>query len=225
MGWWRREFTCRWSPRGAFRTLLIAALAATAIMGTAYLFRRSILTTIGRQLIVEDTLAPSGAIVVLSGGSPERELEAADLYTSGIAPIVVLPHDPERHGVAAARERGVAVETDLEFRRRLLTDLGVPGSAIVIPAATVSSTVEEARVVVDWALATNVRSLVVVTSAFHTGRAALTYRRVIGRRDVVVRMRAARAGSYRADSWWHSRVDMRDALFEWQKQLLYRVWY
>jgi uncharacterized SAM-binding protein YcdF (DUF218 family) len=224
MGWWSRERLVRVSPRNAARGLAVLVLVCATAAGSLYVFRHAVLTAIGRQLIVDEPLAPADAIVVLSGGAPEREIEAADLYTSGLAPTILLTHDPERHGLAIARARGIAIENTLEFRRRILTGLGVPAASIVVLDPEVVSTVGEARVVVDWAASHHLRSLIVVTSAYHTGRAQLTYRRVIAKRDLAVRMRAARSGSYRADAWWRSRVDLREGLIEWQKQVFYRLW-
>lgn len=225
MGWYRRELVVRVSPRAAVRALLVVLLVCAIAVGSLYVFRHAALTAIGWQLIVDDPLEPADALVVLSGGAPERELEAADLYKAGIAPMILLPHDPERHGLAIVRERGVAIENELEFRQRVLAGLGVPARAIVVLEPEVVSTAGEAQVVVEWALAHHARSLIIVTSAYHTGRARLTYRRVIAKRDLTVRTRAARVGTYRADAWWHSRVDLRDGLIEWQKQVFYRLWY
>ena len=71
-----------------------------------------------------------------------------------------------------------------------------------------------------------IRSLIVVTSAFHTSRAKYTYLRAFEGRDVVLRVRAARAGDvFRPDDWWESRVELTTGVIEWQKQLLYRLIY
>ena len=76
----------------------------------------------------------------------------------------------------------------------------------------------------NWAETNHLRRLLVVTSAFHTGRASVTYQRAARGRTVTVRMRATRASGYRPDSWWHSRVELRNAVIEWQKLVVYRLW-
>ena len=89
------------------------------------------LTAIGRQLVDEDPLQPSDAIIVLAGRTPEREIEAADLYRAGLAPIVVLPEGAEDAGPALLRACGVAFALEIELRRRVLRNLGVVDAALV----------------------------------------------------------------------------------------------
>jgi len=203
--------------------VLVTVVALALVLAVGYWQRAAILRSIGGQLIREDRLTPASAIVVLSGGVPARELEAADLFKQGIAPVILLPHDPERQGVLQLRGRGVAMETELELRLRILRTLGVPSGAIVVLDPEIQSTDREAVVVVDYAASHQLSSLVVVTSAFHTGRVKMVYGRLLRERSIDVAVRKARAEAYAPDNWWHSRVGLRDGLIEWQKLWLYRI--
>lgn len=202
---------------------MFAVAAAAVIAALAYWQRVALLSWVGGQLIQDDPLRPADAIVVLSGGVPARELEAADLYREGIAKLVLLPHDPESAGTAQLAARGVAMETELALRGRILQSLGVPPSAIVVLEPEIQSTDREAEVVAGYAASHGLSSLVVVTSALHSGRAKFVYRRLRTGQALQVTVRHARTDPNTPTSWWHSRVGLRDGLIEWQKLLLYRL--
>ena len=74
-------------------------------------------------------------------------------------------------------------------------------------------------------VSSGVRSVIIVTSPFHTGRVKLVYRRVLAGHLVRLRVRGSRAEAYRPETWWRSRGTLKDGLNEWQKQLFYRLWY
>jgi uncharacterized SAM-binding protein YcdF (DUF218 family) len=221
----RRELTIRITPRACAWAGMLGVLLAVSAAAGLYFLRVPILTVIGRQLINEDALRPADAIVVLAGGTPEREIEAADLYREGFAPLVILPRGLEYSGPSLLRARGVTFEPEIELRRRVLRELGVAETALVTLEPAVDSTVEEARAVGCWAGARGFESLIIVTSAFHTGRAKFVYQRVLDGRGIAFRVRATRADLYRPESWWQSRATLRNGLIELQKQLFYRLWY
>ena len=211
----------RW--RRFLRAVAIAATAALLLFALTYWQRAAILNGIGRQLIREDVLAPADAIVVLSGGVPAREMEAADLFREGMAPILLIPHDPESAGRRQLRERGVMMESELELRLRILQSLGVPRAAIVVLDPEIPSTDVEAKLVVDHAVSRGLKSLIVVTTAMHTGRAGFVYERLVRKSGIRVAVRRARTDPNTPESWWRSRVGLRDGLIEFQKTLVYRI--
>src|SRR5688572_12349746 len=97
-----------------------------------------------RNLIVEDDLAPAGAIVVLGGGHPHREVGAAEIYRRGLAPRIVLVRSYwSQQASDRLRSLGVGTPDDGHVRRQLLRALGVPDSAIVVPAGLARATEDE----------------------------------------------------------------------------------
>lgn len=210
----------------AARRAVWIGLAIAAICGAAYTAREPILTSIGSQLVHADPLARADAIVVLSGGTPEREIEAADLYLAGYAPRVAVIPDSEPPGTGELRRRGVAFDSSVEHKRRLLRGLGVPESAmIVLDGSGAESTKQETTIVRDWVAANHVDRIIVVTSSFHSGRASLVFNRALKASGVQVLVRPASHDNFRASDWWRHRVNLRNALFEWQKLLFYYVAY
>jgi uncharacterized SAM-binding protein YcdF (DUF218 family) len=212
-------------PRPTRRLLLLVACALVASAAVIYVVRAPVLRAIGHQLVHADPVAPSDAILVLSGGVFERELEAAELFLQGVAPLVIMTREPEVPVFQALRARGVRMEPNFELRRRVLEELGVPPSRVTTLEGVVRSTQDEAEAARNWARAHGATSLLVVTSSFHTARARRTFLRVFRESGIMIRFVPASASGFDPDTWWQDRVTLREGLFEWQKALFYRVWY
>src|SRR5690348_4890134 len=146
------------------RGVVVAPLAVAAATGAA-------LALGGRLLVVADPLpVRADAIVMLAGSIPDRVLETAELYRSGVAPRVVVTRERSRPGDAALRARGVRLPEPDEMSITALERLGVPADAIVRLRRRTHSTESEAATIARWACTTRIRRLVVVTSRAHTRR-------------------------------------------------------
>ena len=207
------------SPAWRRVTLKILAVAAVAA-ALLYLFATPVLTFFGRQLVHADPLQRADVMIVLAPGI-DRVIEGADLYKSGYAPVVVLTTEPPEPSVRFLLDRGIPIETSEQRRMRVLQALGVPEKSIVLLPDIVASTMDEARVFARWAEGQPIRSLLIVTSSFHTARSRLTFGRVLRDRGIAVRVYPSRLARYRADTWWHSRDTVREGIIESQKLLYY----
>jgi uncharacterized SAM-binding protein YcdF (DUF218 family) len=207
------------------RRWLIGAATILLISAVAYTFHVPLLTWIGGQLVHRDSLESSDAILVLAGGVFDRELEAADLFNRGLASQVLLTAEPDPAVFAELRSRGVRVETSLELRQRVLNQLGVPRERVQVLPGIVAATVHEAEAAARWCDQNQARSLIVVTSTFHTARARHVFRQVFGDRRVTLRFAPASKSDFQPGTWWRQRNTLRDGLFELQKTLFYRLRY
>ena len=189
-----------------------------------YVLRVPLLVWVGTLVYDTDPLESADAIVVLSGGV-DRLLEAADLFRSGYAPIIVLTKEPESPVVGELQSRGVDVNDALEVRLGYLEALGVPNNATTILRETVASTDEEAELVAEWAKERNIERVVIVTTGFHTARARLAFSRSFRDQSTVLLIRASRASGFDPGGWWHDRQGVRTVLIELQKQFYYRFMY
>ena len=167
--------------RGCLVSLTIVLVALVACASLTYLARERVLAWVGRQLVYEDPLEQADAAVVLGGGGFERELEAADLYLAGYAPLVVLTRTPEFGALGELQRRGVRIESSIDMRLRHLRELGVPSSAVTVLSETVVSTGQEAALIAQWAQSRALQSLTIVTARFHTGRSRLIFEHDISR--------------------------------------------
>jgi uncharacterized SAM-binding protein YcdF (DUF218 family) len=196
---------------------LAGALALPVVL---YLFRQPLLGAAGHFLIVDDPPAKADAVVVLSGSFPDRIMEAVTLYKDGFAPKLVLCREPENPALDRLDEVGVHVQRGAELNREVAEHLGVPRGAIEIVERSAKSTFGEARQVLRYARDRGYASILLVTSKYHTKRAAWIYRFLAGD-SVRIISRPAREDSFDPEAWWHDRSSTRRVLVEYQKLLVF----
>jgi uncharacterized SAM-binding protein YcdF (DUF218 family) len=177
-------------------------------------------------LITHAPLAHADAILVLSGSASlvERAQHAALLYRNRIAPTVLLTDDRLKGGWSVREQRNLfSVE-------RALAELqanGVPRPAVVILSDVVSNTHDEALAVTRYADRGTLRTLLIVTSAYHSRRALWSLQRELGTRGVVVGVDPVAPGQQTPSplTWWWTQRGWRDVVGEYVKLAWYLVRY
>ena len=177
----------------------------------------------GRYLQHEDPLMKADAIFVLAGTRLERPLEAMDLYNEGHAPLIVLSPGRPEYGEFVLRQRGVPFPTETEQARDALVRSGLPPEAVMATSGYVDNTAQEANLIRAMVKANHWRRVILVTSKYHTRRAAFAFRRGLEGTGADVIMRASRYDPSDPARWWRSRADFRFASSEFQKLLAYRL--
>jgi uncharacterized SAM-binding protein YcdF (DUF218 family) len=201
---------------------LFLALLLLVGAGVAYAFREPILFQLGNYLVADEPRRPADAIVVLAGSTPDRVLEAVDLYRQGLAPRIVLTQGNDSPGIEELRRRGGEMLEPHEQNRAIAMQLGVPASAIEIVQGGAGGTVTEAHVVVDHLRRIAAKSALIVTSKIHTRRSGWIYRGVAGD-EIAITTCASHYDSYDPASWWRHRGHTRRVVIEYQKLLVYWV--
>ncbi|MBN1850273.1 MAG: YdcF family protein [Deltaproteobacteria bacterium] len=184
-------------------------------------YHAAILTAFGRYLMFDHPLQPADLIVCLAGSNIERGLETADIYQMGMAPKIFIAKEQPLDGYALIQEKGVGYPLYVDLLRYLLEDLGVPSSAILSDETPVSSTLAEAELVREIVETEGFRSIIVVTSAYHTRRTWLTYKKVFDEMNVQIRIRYSRYSEFHPADWWKNRVYLRTVVLEYQKLIYY----
>lgn len=160
-----------------------------------------------QALIVHAGLAHADVIVVLSGSSAylERTKRAAELFHEGRAPLVVLTNDNTRGGWSSALQRNpYFVERAAEELRKA----GVPAEKIKIVPSFTSSTRDEAMILREYVLAQGLRSVLVVTSAYHSRRALWSLRKSFANTGAIVGLEPAAMGaSTPSTAFWWLRIE------------------
>ena len=170
----------------------------------------------GRVLVRSDPLpAHADAIVVLAGSISDRVVEAADLYRAGVAPRVVVTRERVPRGDWALRARGVRLPESSEQMVAALEALGVPRGAIEVIPRRATSTDSEARTIARWACA-RVRSVVLVTSRYHSRRARMILRQAMAP-EIAIAVRPSRHDPFDPGRWWRDRRDAKVVLSELEK--------
>ncbi|HEU4874921.1 MAG TPA: YdcF family protein [Pyrinomonadaceae bacterium] len=179
-----------------------------------------------RALIVSAPLDSADAIVVLSGSSTyvERTHKAAELYRQRRAPLVLLTDDHTQGGWSSA------VQRNPYFVERATDELikqGVPVEKIRIIPGMPSGTHDEVLVIKDYASAQRLRSLLVVTSAYHSRRALRRLRQAFAGTETVVGLDPVPPGSQTPSPafWWMQVEGWRIVGGELVKLVYYRLKY
>jgi len=134
--------------------------------------------------------------------------------------------EPDSAAADILRKRGIAYETQMELRQRILRSLGVPDSSVTLLDQTrATSTRMETDLVKDWVAANSARRIIVVTSPFHTARASLIFRRSLESLGTEILVRPTTYESFEPNGWWKDRMQLRNGVFEWQKLLFYSLAY
>lgn len=135
-----------------------------------------LLTAIRPFLVVSSPLPSAKTIIILAGSYEERIPVVAGLYHKVKAEKIIVTDDNVRRGWSRKHQR------NLYSRERIyeaLTEMGVPGKAIVNLPFGKSGTVFDALAVRDYLLKERVGEIMLVTSDYHTRRTLWIFRRVL----------------------------------------------
>ena len=204
-----------------FKTILHARLVAIALI-----FGIWVLVAWGaaRFLIVNTPLHQVDAIVVLSGSAvyKERTRRAAEYYHQGLANRILLTNDNLRGEWSNVEQRNPFF---YERARNNLQLLGVPADRVEVIAKPVTNTYDEAEGLREYAVAHGLRSLLVVTSAYHSRRALWTLNRVFAGTGIEISLQSVETGQQTPPplTWWLHVRGWRMVVGEYAKNVYYRL--
>lgn len=130
-------------------------------------------------LIVSEPLPQTDAIIVLAGSREflVRNQKAAELYNAKVSDHIILTNDGIQGGWNNELKRNPYFVEKAQWE---LERDGVAPSSIEILEPTISGgTRDEARFVIDSIKDRNYRSVLLVTSPFHTRRALISYQTAV----------------------------------------------
>ena len=190
--------------RGGALATLVSLLFLVAFCGGIYLARHPIMRFAAESWIVNEPAAKADAIVVLSDDNfyADRATHAAELFRQGVAPVVVAS------GRRLRPAAGIA-----ELIQHDLTERGVPKENIRVLPHDAENTREEAGVVTKLAAEHHWKSLIIVTSNYHTRRARYIYQKVVPA-GMEISVASARDGDFDPDRWWEKRKSIKEFLGE-----------
>lgn len=194
---------------------LAAASAGLALLAlAASLFHVPVLRAVGGWLVVSDQLVPADAIVVLAGGTPASELEAAELYRRGLAPRVILSRASMSSNHMGLMRLGIRRHSFQTEARLVLEKRGVPADAIVDLTQWVRITETELRLVRQTAAALGYRRLILITSPDHTRRVKMIWSR-LPPHGVEGLAHATPGAVFSPEDWWRYRRTFELVLHEY----------
>ena len=179
-------------------------------------------------LIIEKPLEKADAIFVFGGSSVyvERTRRAAELYKSGAANKIFLTDDGERGGWSQAEQKNPAF---VELAKNELIKRGVAAEHIEILQPPVDGTFDEAKVLAETVKAKNLKSVALVTSAYHTRRAFWISEKVLreNNSEILLGIVAPEAGinTPSPKKWWLSPGGWHTVGGEYLKIIVYWLFY
>ncbi|MEP6924267.1 MAG: YdcF family protein [Pyrinomonadaceae bacterium] len=179
----------------------------------------------GDFLIVEKPLPQSDVIFVLSGSLAygERTNTAAEVFHLGLSKKIILTNDGEQSSWEEGLQRRPFY---WEWERANLIGKGVPAETIEILPTVVKDTHDEAIVLAQAARQQNWKSVLIVTSPFHTRRALWTANRAAARENVNIEIGMLAADKERQTRyWWTSIKNWRIVASEYLKFVYNWIFY
>ena len=180
---------------------------------------------LAENLILEKPIQKADAILVLSGSSayPERTNKAAEIFKTGMAPKIFLTDDGSQGGWDKREQRNPFFA---ERARRELIKQGVPEVAIEILPGVVEGTRDEAVLAEKTLRERDLKSILLVTSPYHTRRTLSTFETVLGNAaEVGIASPAPGEQSPRANYWWLSPNGWQFVAAEYLKIAYYWLFY
>ena len=183
---------------------------------------------LANNLVIEKPLLKADAILVLGGAASylERTDEAAAIFKEGTAPKIFLTNDGVQGGWNQKEQRNPYF---VERAHDELIQQGVPADAIEILPGLVNGTNDEAKLLVEVSAQKKLKSVLLVTSAYHTRRALWTFERVLSRHNsaVIVGIKSSPNGQLMLSpfNWWLSRQGWQTVGEEYVKLAYYWLFY
>ena len=184
---------------GKILSTLAGLVFLTLFCGVIYFVRGPLLRFAGESWIVEDQLEHSDAIIVLSDDNfyADRATRGSQVFREGMAPLVVAS------GRRLRPHAGIA-----ELMEHDLIERGVPKDKILRVPHDADNTKEEADVLAQLAIQKKWKSVIVVTSNYHTRRARYIFEKVFPP-GMTIRMTGARDGDFDPERWWEKRISIK----------------
>jgi uncharacterized SAM-binding protein YcdF (DUF218 family) len=190
--------------------------AVVVLLGVSlFLFREPIALAVGDFLVIRDDLQPADVIHVIAG-EDDRTDYAIQLYKQGYGKQIFFTGGWCMHGYYHG-----------QHGRELALQQGVPPEAIAIDDSPVASTYSETLRLKGFIAQSQapIRSVIVVSDAYHTRRARWTTRRVLGNRTGVQMAPVPFEMSRYRRRWWTDAASQQYVREEYLKIFYYLARY
>lgn len=173
--------------------------------------------SLGQWLVVQDKPTPCDYMLVLGGDAEVRPVVAAWAYREGLSKKVLYSQPSDRF------EPEVPFDpTERELIPLILQKAGVAPSDIVPLPGEVDGTLGEGERLADFLRASGGKSVLVVTTNWHTRRAGWILQKKIGNL-ARIHMLPAPSPGFDPAQWWKSPGGLEMVLAEYLKIIWYKV--
>ena len=165
-----------------------------------------ILDKAGKLIYKKDDLKPADVIVVLSGEDNERVEYAAYLFREEWA---------KKNRIIMAGGPVVWKHSWASLMKEHAEYLGIPGKDILLEDKSLT-TEENARYTKEILQKNGYKSIILVTSPYHSRRAAVIFQKVLGK-DIKVLSAPVENSWFKFSDWWKRRRDRAAVFNEYSK--------
>lgn len=185
-------------------------------------YRHYILNAFGRYLIYQEPPQKADVIAILAswGDTIVRLKGGADLYKKGLSKTIFVPRMERMEGLEEIKNQGIVILEQRDLAIVVLKGLGVSSAAIETSEQEVTSTMEEAKEVQNFVGIKGYKSVLLVTSKYHSRRAYLIFKDALKGKAKVISVPSP-YDSYNPERWWKREKDWKRVILEYQKLLLY----
>ncbi|HTY13512.1 MAG TPA: YdcF family protein [Candidatus Omnitrophota bacterium] len=178
-------------------------LAFLFVILLAWLGHAFILNSLGGALVVQDKLEKADAILVLAGdNNGERVAQAVQLYRGKWAPRLLMSGGPAAWRLTYA-----------ENMREEAKFLGVPDKDIFLQDKS-ESTHDDAMYSLPILKKLGARTIILVTSPYHTRRASMVLRKMYRRDGIRIIPYPVQNSKWSTRDWWKSHESTQVVVWE-----------
>lgn len=171
-----------------------------------FLLHGLILEKAGKFIYKKDELKPADVIVVLAGEQMERVEYGVSLFKEGWA---------RKDRIIMAGGPAIWKYSWAGIMKEHAESLGVPAKQILLEDKS-KTTEEDAKFTKKILKKNGYRSMILVTSPYHSKRASMIFGRIMGK-DIKIINAPAENSWFSFDEWWKRRRDRSTVLSEYSK--------
>lgn len=204
--------------------ILVCIVLLLCIVMAVYAVSGRLLQGIGEFLVHDDPPSHSDAVVVLNTGLEyyPRLIEAAAMYKQGLADRIIINGNRKTDSLRDLEAMGFKSCCPwYEDRMSILELLDVPrNDVLAISVEDAYDTVSEAEAVGAEILKKGYKRIILITSKFHTRRAAYIWEEMYKRKLEVVSV-SAKTDPFDPSSWWRQGRQIKWVLAEYGAWIYY----
>lgn len=178
------------------------------VAGILFITHGFVLTKAAEMLIKKDEMKPADVIVVLAGEQEERVLHGIKLFKDDWA---------RKDRIIMAGGPLVWKYTWASLMKEQAEALGIPAKKILLEDKS-RSTEEDALYTKEILQKNGFKSIILVTSPYHSRRASLIFKRVLGSEFKIISAPVDESW-FIIDDWWKRRRDRSIVLNEFSKYI------
>jgi uncharacterized SAM-binding protein YcdF (DUF218 family) len=210
-------------PR-SLKWIKIAALTVSIVVIFLALSYDYLFNKIGQFLVYEQSPQKADVIVILNGRDTERSLAAVDLYNAEYADLIVIANGSKQPGSDEFRKRVGRNFGRKKFIQEAIAAMGVPAQAFQMIGDGVTSTYDEAKVTKQFLIQNHFRSILLVTSKWHSRRAYLTFKSSLKDiKESKIIVYPSKYDTFDPHSWWKNQSNIEIVMGEYLRLFFYII--